>query len=246
MNYHQHLFDWLSASGSCHPSPVMASYLLSPGWSLSLVSAAQAGLWLAGAGPWCPVICVQRESVRANVCPHSIISRQMTCSSLYHMSAPHTRLRAGERKESCLDLMCNSSSLHYNITDGMILSQCGKCLQPIRCREWDPATNDKSDLIAWGEPRVSPCSAAQSGYSKLMINQDLENIKNMQLSTLSVVLVVEQDKKQNTVRSAHMIRNLWQKGAEKNIQLINLFQNDSKVSISFPFQLLYFIWELFE
>ena len=94
------------------------------------------------------------------------------------------------------------------ITDGMILSQCGKCVQPIRCREWDPATNDKSDLIAWGEPRVSPCSAAQSGYSKLMINQDLENIKNMQLSTLSVVLVVEQDKKQNTVRSAHMIRNL--------------------------------------
>ena len=56
---------------------------------------------------------------------------------------------------------------------------------------------------------MSPCSAAQSGYSKLMINQDLENIKNMQLSTLSVVLVVEQDKKQNTVRGVHMISGIF-------------------------------------
>ena len=42
-----------------------------------------------------------------------------------------------------------------------------------------------------------------------MINQDLENIKNMQLSTLSVVLVVEQDKKQNTVRGANMISGIF-------------------------------------
>lgn len=49
-----------------------------------------------------------------------------------------------------------------------------------------------------------------------MINQDLENIKNMQLSTLSVAaLVVEQDKKQNTVRSApHLIENVQQKEEE--------------------------------
>ena len=70
-------------------------------------------------------------------------------------------------------------------------------------------TNERSDLIAWGEARGEPwCSAAQSGYSKLMINQDLENIKNMQLSTLSVALVVEQDKKQNTVRSVHLNKNV--------------------------------------
>ena len=151
-------------------------------------------------GPWCPVICVQRVSVRAGVCPvcpHSIISRQMTCSSLYHMSTPL------EREQRC------AIQAVYNLHDWWHDFIPGECLQPIRCRGWGPATNQKSDLIAWGEPRVSPCSAAQSGYSKLMINQDLENIKNMQLSTLSVVLVVEQDKKQNTVRGANMISGIF-------------------------------------
>lgn len=63
----------------------------------------------------------------------------------------------------------------------------------------------------------------ESGYSKLMIHQDLENIKNMQLSTLSVaVLVVEQDKKQNIESEAFLISSEIVDG--KNIvHLINLF-----------------------
>ena len=63
----------------------------------------------------------------------------------------------------------------------------------------------------------------ESGYSKLMIHQDLENIKNMQLSTLSVaVLVVEQDKKQNIESEAFLISS-GIVDRKDIVHLINLF-----------------------
>ena len=72
-------------------------------------------------GPWCPVICVQRVCVRAAVCPHSIISRQMTCSSLYHMSAPHTRRWRENRDLPKSNVQIRQFTIY--MTDGMILSQ---------------------------------------------------------------------------------------------------------------------------
>ena len=64
-------FVWLivivSATGPCHCWLPLIGHIF---WSRPLIG----WCWCH----WCRVICVQRESVRANVCPHSIISRQMT------------------------------------------------------------------------------------------------------------------------------------------------------------------------
>ena len=89
-------FVWLIvSSGSCHHSPVMASYLLSPDPRPLIGQLSPDRLLIGRFGrPLCPVICVQRESVRANVCPHSIISRQMTGTRPSYVSTSPQRGRA--------------------------------------------------------------------------------------------------------------------------------------------------------
>ena len=81
-----HLFDWLWL---CLPLGLVTvdglSLVTSP-WSQILIGWCRCH--------WCWVICVQRESVRANVCPHSIISRQMTSTRPSYVSTSPQARRA--------------------------------------------------------------------------------------------------------------------------------------------------------